>query len=359
MDSFFSKPCKPDYESFLRCLKRMGTPKRVHHIELFLDWEVKQVLCERFNLLAGIDPDDPFFTQKMEIAIQRFLGYDYVVCGLEGMDMPVNYVVAEDTAVLKRPFGRVFTDLHKGPITSWQEYEQYPWPEIKNSRTRALEWYEKNLPADMCVIGGLTGHFCENLSWLMGYELLCTSLYDQRDLVEAIARRCDEIDAAVTRRLLEFERVRIIWGSDDMGFRSGTLISPKDMRALVLPGHRELARLSHEAGRLYILHSCGNLRAIMDDLIDDVKIDAKHSFEDVILPVSDAKREYGERVSLLGGIDMDFLCRTDPDSIRQRVRETLEVCLPGGGYCLGTGNSVANYVPVDNYLAMLDEGRKF
>jgi uroporphyrinogen decarboxylase len=41
------------------------------------------------------------------------------------------------------------------------------------------------------------------------------------------------------------------------------------------------------------------------------------------------------------------------------VRETLSVCQPGGGYCLGTGNSVANYLPVDNYLAMLEEGRKY
>jgi len=353
----FSRSVKPDYESFLRCLKRTGTPARVHFVELFLDWEVKQALCERFDLLVGIDLDDPYFLQKMEIAVQRFLGYDYVVCGLEGIEMPIHNVTTDDTAGLKRASGRSFIDLHKGPITNWQEYEQYSWPQIENSRTRALEWYEKNLPDDMCIIGGLTGHFCENLSWLMGYETLCTSLYDQRDLVDAIARRCDEIDAVVTKRLLEFERVKIIWGSDDMGFRSGTLISPKDMRALVLPGHKELARLAHEAGRLYILHSCGNLQAIMDDLIDDVKIDAKHSFEDTILSVSDAKRTYGQRLSLLGGIDMDFLCRSDPDALRQRVRETLEVCQPGGGYCLGTGNSVANYVPVENYLAMLDEGR--
>jgi uroporphyrinogen decarboxylase len=45
--------------------------------------------------------------------------------------------------------------------------------------------------------------------------------------------------------------------------------------------------------------------------------------------------------------------------VRRRVRETLDVCQPGGGYCLGTGNSVSNYVPVDNYLAMLDEGRRY
>ena len=45
--------------------------------------------------------------------------------------------------------------------------------------------------------------------------------------------------------------------------------------------------------------------------------------------------------------------------MRQRTRETLEACQPGGGYCLGTGNTVANYIPLDRYLAMLDEGRKW
>jgi uroporphyrinogen decarboxylase len=97
----------------------------------------------------------------------------------------------------------------------------------------------------------------------------------------------------------------------------------------------------------------------MPDLIDDVEIDGKHSFEDVIEPVTVAKERYGDRISILGGIDVDFLCRADEDQIRERVRETLETCLPGGGYCLGTGNSVANYIPVENYLVMLDEGRKF
>jgi uroporphyrinogen decarboxylase len=41
------------------------------------------------------------------------------------------------------------------------------------------------------------------------------------------------------------------------------------------------------------------------------------------------------------------------------VRDTLSVCQPGGGYLLGTGNTVANYIPIENFLAMLDEGRKF
>jgi uroporphyrinogen decarboxylase len=144
-----------------------------------------------------------------------------------------------------------------------------------------------------------------------------------------------------------------------MGFRSGPLLSPADLRAFVLSGHTIMARMSHDAGRPYLLHSCGNLALIMEDLIEEVKIDGKHSFEDTIETVTDAKRKYGDRIALLGGIDVDFLCRSDEAAVRKRVRETLEVCMPGGGYCLGTGNSVANYIPIDHYLVMLDEGRRF
>ncbi len=203
------------------------------------------------------------------------------------------------------------------------------------------------------------GHPLEHLTWLMGYETLCYALYDQRDLVRAIADRLFGIYEGVLRRILEFDRVKIIWGSDDMGYRSGTLIGPDDMRELVLPGHRLMAQMAHEAGRPYLLHSCGNLESILPDLIDDVRIDARHSFEDTIERVTDAKRRWGDRIALLGGIDVDFLCRAGEQAIRRRVRETLAICQPGGGYCLGTGNSVANYIPLDNYLTMLDEGRRF
>jgi uroporphyrinogen decarboxylase len=120
-----------------------------------------------------------------------------------------------------------------------------------------------------------------------------------------------------------------------------------------------MAEMAHAAGRPYLLHACGKLSDIMDDLIDGVKIDAKHSFEDTIEDVREVKKSYGQRIALLGGIDVDFLCRSTEDEVRARVRDTLEKCMPGGGYVLGTGNSVANYIPVRNYLAMLDEDRKF
>ena len=360
-DSPFCVDVTPDWEGFKRSIMREGTPERVHFIELFLDGEVQAAICDKYRLLNGLDADDPFFHQKRQVRIQRFLGYDFVRQGIDDLVMPLKHVTAEDTAQeMPREGGRTYMEEHKGPITTWEEFEAYPWPDPASLGTRSLEWYEENLPEDMCVVGsGGFGHFAELLTWLMGYESLCFALYDQRDLVGAISERLLALYRAVLQRILQFDRVRIIWGSDDMGFKTGTLISPDDLREFVLPGHRLMAQMSHDAGRPYILHSCGNLSVILEDLIEDVRVDAKHSFEDVFETVIEAKERYGHRIALLGGVDVDFLCRADPPQVRQRVRETLKACMPGGGYCLGTGNSVANYVPLDNYLAMLDEGRAF
>jgi uroporphyrinogen decarboxylase len=292
--------------------------------------------------------------------VHRFLGYDYVCSSLDGAAPKLKGTTTADLGPRPRAGGRNFMEEHKGPVTNWDEFESYEWPDPEKASTDSLEWYSENLPEDMCIIATeCFGQFAEHLTWLMGYESLCYALYDQRDLVAAMSRRLLEIQRAVLERILEFDRVKVIWGSDDMGFRTGTLISPDDMRQFVLPGHKLMARMAHEAGRPYMLHACGKLEAIMEDLIEDVGIDARHSFEDVIEPVTDAYDRYGDRIAILGGIDVDFLCRAGEVDVRRRVRETLEHCMTGGGYCLGSGNSIANYIPLDNFLAMVDEGRGF
>ena len=108
----FANDITPDWEDLVQCVARQGTPSRVHNLELFLDPEIKQAICDRFDLTAGLKQDDPSFTLQREIAIQRFLGYDYVLCGLTGIDMPMNWHMVEDTAENKRSIGRFFIDEH-------------------------------------------------------------------------------------------------------------------------------------------------------------------------------------------------------------------------------------------------------
>ena len=304
MISSFSVEITPDWQGLLRCLRREGAPDRVHFIELLIDAEVKAAVAERFELIEDVEPGDPHYLLKREVRVMRFLGYDYVRCGTDDVRIQVNHLTTADTAALGRQGGREFVDEHQGPITSWQQFETYPWPNPDDLTTRSLEWYQENLPKDMCIIGsGGFAHFAEYVTWLMGYETLCYSLYDQPDLVAAISRRLIDLYEVVVQRLLAFDRVKAIWGSDDMGFRSGTLIGPDDLRKFILPGHKAMARASHDADRPYLLHSCGKLDAIMDDLLDDVRIDALHSFEDTIKTVEETKWIYGDRIALLGGID--------------------------------------------------------
>ena len=111
-----------------------------------------------------------------------------------------------------------------------------------------------------------------------------------------------------------------------MGFHSGTLISPDALREYCLPWHKKFAQMAHERGVPYFLHSCGDVLAVAEDLIEDVGIDDKHSFEDSIIPVEEFQRRYGARIGVLGGVDVHTLSAGSPEEVRARVRFLLETC---------------------------------
>ncbi len=348
-----------DSEALLACLQRKGTPKRVHVMELFLDQDVKPPLVERFGLDDGLCKNDPFYYWKREIRLQRFLGYDYVY-GVAGVGFPrtTDMKVADTSDTEANRGQRTWVSEGTGPIATWADFEKYPWPDPAQMDLSKAEWLEKNLPDDMCMTASCHSVF-EQLSWLIGLEHLALVLYDDFKLAEAVANKAGEIYLACARIYMQFNKIRFVFGGDDMGHRTGTLVSPDHLRKLVLPWHKKIAKVVHDAGRLYLLHSCGQLEQIMPDLCDEVHIDARHSYEDTIERVESVKAKWGHKIAVIGGVDVDFLCRSDEKAVRNRVRQTLDACMPGGGYCLGTGNSMCNYIPIDNYLVMLDEGRRY
>ncbi len=70
---FLEKPVKPDYEALLANLKREGTPKRVHYLELFLDGEISRAIINLYGIGSDISEDDPHRHWKMEIALKKLL----------------------------------------------------------------------------------------------------------------------------------------------------------------------------------------------------------------------------------------------------------------------------------------------
>ncbi|HHX63470.1 MAG TPA: hypothetical protein GX702_01115, partial [Chloroflexi bacterium] len=98
----FAVDVTPDWQGLVDCIMRKGTPPRVHHIELFLDLEVQEAICRRYHLLDGLSSDSPDFVLQASVRIQRFLGYDYVRCGLDDFEAPLERLMTQDTAHLQR-----------------------------------------------------------------------------------------------------------------------------------------------------------------------------------------------------------------------------------------------------------------
>jgi uroporphyrinogen decarboxylase len=344
--SVFCTEIVPDFEGFRNCVLRTGPQKRVHFAELYQDNEIKETIYNHYCKEVCANINDPFFAIKKEIIVQKYCGYDMLKVDEVEPKFPQDIPGKEkNTENL----------ISSGVIGDWKDFESYQWPQISEIKLKSLEWLEKNIPDNMkcyCIVP--VGIY----KMILGYETMCYMLYDQPDLMKAVLNKINEFFREYCKLLCQFKCVGLLWVADDMGFKTQTFLPPEFIVENILPLHKVCVNAAHRNNRLCILHSCGNIDAIMDDIIN-IGYDAKHSFEDVIMPVTDTKEKYGSRISLIGGIDIDFLCRASENEIRERVRQTLDICMKGSGYCLGSGNSITKYMPVMNYFAMIDEGRKW
>jgi uroporphyrinogen decarboxylase len=345
----------PNFSRLRQVLLRQGEPDRLPLIELFADREIMEAVIGEPIPNVGREQADLWKTSLDRIT-QFFYqtGYDYVTVHA-GVSMPRKKLSSEDTALLKRD-QRQWDDENTGPIMSWQDFEQYPWPKPEEIDYSGIEHIGQNLPDGMQMIYLGPGGQFENIAELMGVTQLALMIHDDPVLVEAVAQKVGELLTTLFSTVAEMPNIGALWLGDDLGYKTSTILSPRQLRQYVFPVQKRLAEIAHQRDLPFLLHSCGNLEGIMNDLIADVGIDAKHSWEDVIMPVAEAKRRWGDRIAILGGIDVDVLCRATEDEVRAYTRRVIEACAPGGGYALGTGNTVANYIPVQNYLAMVEEG---
>jgi uroporphyrinogen decarboxylase len=328
---------KPDFNNLLAVLDRKA-PNRPTLFEFFLNEKL-------YAKLAGIPAMPPSTDQaNMNRALIKAFakaGYDYATVYGSTLSFPTGEIHHKDTKSANE--GMVIFDR--------ASFRKYPWPEPDSLDYSGLD-VAGDLPEGMKLIVCGPGGVLENVMSLVGYEATCMMVVDDPGLLL-------EIFEAVGSRLVRhyqiagrYATVGAMISNDDWGFKTQTMLSPADMRKFVFPWHKKIAKAIHESGRPAILHSCGQLKEVADDIIDDMKYDGRHSYEDAIQPVEEAYEEYSRRIAILGGIDLDFVIRNSPEKVRQRSAAMLERSRQRGSYALGTGNSVPAYVPDDHYFAM-------
>lgn len=331
-------PCsrEPDFSN-LEDILEGKVPSRPTLFEFFLHDELYEALATDLPQV-----EEPLRTYLRNIYAYKNAGYDFGMIQLQDFAFKTGEI--EQLTSISINEGGVIEDR--------ESFDAYPWPDMAKVNFDIFDEVEPYLPSGMKWIPFGPFGLEENVIRLVGYEDLCYLMVDDPELVQ-------ELFDAVGSRLLTYytivashETVGACMVNDDWGFKTGTLLSLEQMRSYVFPWHKRIVDAIHDAGKYALLHSCGQFSDIMEDLCR-LGYDARHSYEDAIIPVEDAYEKYRNNFSILGGMDLDFVCRSKPEEIYDRSKSLLERGMEKGGYALGSGNSIADYVPCENYFAMI------
>ncbi len=359
---------KPDFERFVHAIKT-NEPAPVTVGDIFADPEtVGNYLSVRIFDWAKLaeDPDHKITISevwegfKLARNFVRFctaVGWDYTfafsIIPFPGYTMMVN----ENTSKEVEDGKRAWADDNRGPIMSWQDFENYKWPRNYQAINAMSLATAKCVPDGMKVMV-IPGGMFEWTTWLMGLVPFSYALVDEPELVDAVIEKVYRAIYKTVEGLLDEPNIGGIFMGDDLGYATGTMVSPKVLREKFFPRTQKIVDLVHSAGKISVLHTCGNVYAVMDDIIG-MGFDAKHSFEDKIMPVEQVHAKWGDKIGLIGGVDMDIMAQGSEADVRKRAREILDACATKGRYILGTGNSVANYIPIRNYQALISEAENW
>ena len=335
---------QPDYRN-LELAARNVEVSRIPLYEHIISTSVmEEITGRRFAALYDGDDDDleEFFRQYC--GFYREMGYD-----------TVSY---EEVIGPAMPGSGALGQHVKGAIQSREDFDRYPWEgvcdtyfQIYGRMFRALG---RALPQGMRAVGGVGYGIFECVQDLVGYEDLCYLRADDPELYAELFHKVGDINLGIWKRFLaEFGNLYCVCRfGDDLGFKSTTLLPPDEIRRHIIPQYRRIADEIHRAGKPFLLHSCGCIFDVMDDLITGAAIDAKHSNEDQIAPFPEWVVRYGDRIGNFGGIDTDAVCRLSADEMRDYIADVVRQCAGHGGFAFGSGNSIPDYVPAAGFLSM-------
>lgn len=341
-------PLQPDFERLRTVLMLQGEPDRVPNAELHVDWQIKQAFLGR--PIRNVQDDVDFWYRAGYDYIYLRANYEYRMVG-DGVtrqertyagDMQVTTWAGDETSL----------------IASWQEFETYPWPDPATVDYSNLAECARCLYPGMKIISGVGGIFTR--VWrIMGFETFCFALADQPDLVAALFRRVGETQLAVFRRIVSMDGIGAMWVGDDLAYITGTMLPPDMLRRYVFPYYKEMGDICRRKDLPYIIHSDGNLWQVLPDLIA-CGFNAIHPVEPKAMDAREVKAAYGRQLAILGNIEIgETLTLGTPANVEAEVRQRIRTLAPGGGYAVGSSNTVAHYIPLDNFKTMVRATRTY
>lgn len=341
---------QPDKNRFLSAIRRKE-PDRVPLCEFLIDTAVKE---QFIGARVGDVNTGENYSLADDIRFWAEAGYDFIhIAPRYGKLFPTNWRASVRSDSLYDDKKRAWAEEGYGPIRTPEDMRKYPWPEPQQADFTSVEEVARLLPGKMGLTTGTWGIF-EMIRFLTGFEGFCYLLLDNEKMVGELFERVGFFIYEVFKRSIRLPNVVAAWFADDLASVSGPFISPDVYRRHLFPWMRRICEEAQAKNIPVIYHCDGNIESLMDELID-LGFAAIQPFEPKAMDIAAVKRRYGNRIAVIGNIDLgSVLTRGTPAAVTAAVRAAIKSLAPGGGYLLGSSNSITNYVPLDNYRAMLE-----
>jgi len=206
---------------------------------------------------------------------------------------------------------------------------------------------------DLFRVNDLGFSLFERAWTLRGMENLFLDMVERPGFVHRLLDRILEWNLEIIEGLSRFEIDAILFG-DDWGQQRGLIMGPDYWREFFKPRAAAEYRRCREKGMCVMIHSCGDVSQIMDDLVE-IGVDVFNPFQPEVMDVAAVKARYGDRLSFFGGMSTQkILPYAGADEVARRTGWLIEHIGRGGGYVFSPAHDVPKDVPVENMAAMIE-----
>lgn len=336
----------PNINAFLKTLKR----EKVKYIPL-AELGVHPKIKEQFIGHSLIDLED-------EVEFWLRAGYDYVKLQPKADFNPLK--IGLDNHVSYNDDGTIFrkwASESNGVINNFDDFEKYKFPASSDFDYTNFEKVKALLPDGLGVVGQYGDIF--TMTWeMMGFESFSLALFENEELVKTLNDRLGNLVLSMFEYFAQHDVIDAIWYSDDIAYTNSLLVSPNVLDNYFFPWLKKIGDLAKQHNKPLIYHTDGILFDVMDKIID-CGVSAIHPIEPKAMNIAEVKQRYGNKLCMIGNIDVDLLARGSVDEIRNSVKKNIEQVGLNGGYCVGSGNSIPEYVKLENYIAMIETVKDF
>lgn len=237
--------------------------------------------------------------------------------------------------------------LREPTLKGWQP----PDPHSQGVFESYPEFIEAN--KDTFRISSIGFSLFERAWSLRGMEHLLVDMVENPQFVHDLLDAITEFNLAQLDMAMRYDIDGFQFG-DDWGSQNGVLMGPVLWREFIKPRVKRMYDRVHAHNKFVIIHCCGDVKAILPDLVE-VGLNCFNPFQPEVMEPLETKRRYYGQLSFYGGISVQrLLPHGTPDEVRAEVRRLLKELGKGGGYIASPSHAIPSDVPAENMAAMID-----